>query len=97
MPGSFLFTLSENVNIALRSVSWSFGLQNQSLSMKTEALEGGGGSQYPIKLYWKISHIPKINMANIPKIQKALYPHIPEIDRSIPYPFKYLQKFHVSL
>ena len=31
-------------------------------------------------------------MANIPKIQKALYPHLPKIDQSIPYPFKYLQK-----
>ena len=30
-------------------------------------------------------------MANFPKIQKALYPHIPKIDPSIPYPFKYLQ------
>ena len=28
-------------------------------------------------------------MANIPKIQKALYRHIPEIDPSIPYSFKY--------
>ena len=27
-------------------------------------------------------------MANIPKIQKALYPYIPKIDPSIPYPFK---------
>ena len=35
-------------------------------------------------------------MANIPKIQKALYPHIPKIDPSIPYPFKYLQKYPVS-
>ena len=26
-------------------------------------------------------------MANIPKIQKALYPNIPKIDPSIPYPF----------
>ena len=31
-------------------------------------------------------------MANIPKIQRALYPHIPKIDPSIPYPFKYLQE-----
>ena len=30
-------------------------------------------------------------MANIPKIQKALYPHIPKIDPSILYPFKYFQ------
>ena len=29
-------------------------------------------------------------MANIPKIQKALYPHIQKIDASIPYPFKYM-------
>ena len=36
-------------------------------------------------------------MANISKIQKALYPHIPKIDQSIAYPFKYLQKFPVSL
>ena len=34
-------------------------------------------------------------MTNIPKIQKALYPHIP--NTSIPYPFKYLQKYPVSL
>ena len=31
-------------------------------------------------------------MANIPKIQKALYP-----DPSIPYPFNYLQKYPESL
>ena len=44
-------------------------------------------------------------MANIPKIQKALYPHIPEIDESIPlniyknilYPFKFFAKIPVSL
>ena len=36
-------------------------------------------------------------MANIPKIQKAFYPHIPKIDPSIPYPFKYLQKYPVFL
>ena len=35
-------------------------------------------------------------MANIPKIQKTLYPHIPKIDPSIPYPFEYLQKYPVS-
>ena len=29
-------------------------------------------------------------MANISKIQKTLYTHIPKIDTSIPYPFKYL-------
>ena len=40
----------------------------------------------------KISYIPKINMANISHIQKALYPYIPKIDPGIPYPFKYLQK-----
>ena len=65
----------------------------------SEALEGGGGSQYPISLIIlkNISHIPKINMANIPKIQKALYPNIPKINPSIPYPFKYLQKYPLSL
>ena len=31
-------------------------------------------------------------MANITEIQKALYPHIPKIYSSIPYPFKYLKK-----
>ena len=36
-------------------------------------------------------------MANIPKIQKALYPQIPKIDLSILYPFKYLQKYPISL
>ena len=36
-------------------------------------------------------------MANIPKIQKALYLHIPKIDPSIQYPLKYLQKYPVSL
>ena len=36
-------------------------------------------------------------MANIPKTQKALYPLVPEIDPSIPYPFKYLQNYPVSL
>ena len=37
-------------------------------------------------------------MANITKIQKALYPHIPKIYPSIPYPFRYLQKTsHIPL
>ena len=36
-------------------------------------------------------------MAKIPKIQKELYPYIPKIDPSIPYPFKYLQKYPASL
>ena len=46
-------------------------------------------------------------MANIPKIQKALYPHVPKIDpnipyplniyKSIPYPFMILANIHVSL
>ena len=37
-------------------------------------------------------------MANIPQFQKALYLHIPKIDPSIPYPFKYLQKIsHIPL
>ena len=36
-------------------------------------------------------------MANIPEIQKALYPHIPKIDPSIPCSFKYLQKYPVFL
>ena len=46
-------------------------------------------------------------MANIPKIQKALCPHIPKIEpiiriplniyKNIPYPFKYLANIPVSL
>ena len=36
-------------------------------------------------------------MANIPKIQKALYPHIPKIVPSVLYPFKYLLKYPVFL
>ena len=44
-------------------------------------------------------------MTNIPKIQKALYPHIPKIDPNIPlniyknilYPFKFLANIPVSL
>ena len=36
-------------------------------------------------------------MANIPKVQKALYLYIPKIDTSIPYSFKYLQKYPASL
>ena len=46
-------------------------------------------------------------MANIPKIQKALYPHIPKIDpsipylfniyKNIPYPFKFFTNIPVSL
>ena len=35
-------------------------------------------------------------MANIPKIQRELYPHITKIDPSIPYPFIYIQKYPVS-
>ena len=35
----------------------------------------------------KISNIPKINMAIIPKIQKTMYPYIPKINPSILYPF----------
>ena len=38
-----------------------------------------------------------MNMANIPKIPKALYPHIPKIYPSTPYPLKYLQKYPLSL
>ena len=54
-----------------------------------EALEGGGVP---------VSHIPlSMNIANISKIQKALYPHIPKIDPSIPYPFEFLAKISVSL
>ena len=36
-------------------------------------------------------------MVKKPKIQKTLYPHIPKIDPSIPYPFIYLQKYPVSV
>ena len=38
-------------------------------------------------------------MVNIHKVQKSMYPHIPKIDQSIPYPFKYmyLQKYPGSL
>ena len=36
-------------------------------------------------------------MANIPNIQKALYPHIPKIAPSIPYPFKFLANIPVYL
>ena len=31
-------------------------------------------------------------MANIPKNQKPLYPHIPKIDPSTPYPFNIIYK-----
>ena len=54
-------------------------------------------SHIPLTILKKISHISNINMANIPKIQKALYPHIPKINPSIPYPIKYLQKYPASL
>ena len=61
----------------------------------------GPGRRVPVShiplFILKKTHIPKINMANIPKIQKALYPHIPRIDPSIPYPLKYLQKYPLSL
>ena len=53
----------------------------------------GGG--VPVSIILK--NIPQINMTNIPKIQKELYPHNPKIGPSIPYPFKYLQKYPVSL
>ena len=45
-------------------------------------------------------------MANIPEIEKALYPHIPKIDpvkypvylkKTIPYPFKFLANIVGSL
>ena len=62
-----------------------------------EALGGGGGVLSIPLIILKISHIPKINMGNIPKIQRALYPHIHKIDPNTPYPFKYLQKYPVSL
>ena len=55
----------------------------------------------------KTSHIPKINMANIPKIQKAGIPislkliqvsRIPlNIYKNIPYPYKFLANIPVSL
>ena len=57
----------------------------------------GPGILYPFNYFEKYPHFPKINMAIIPKIQKALYPHIPKIGSSIPYPFQYLQKYPVSL
>ena len=44
-----------------------------------------------------MANIQKSNTANIPKIQKAMYPHIPKIDPSIIYPFKYLQKYPFKL
>ena len=53
----------------------------------------GPSIPYPFNYFEKYPSFPKINMANIPKIQKALHPHIPKIDTSIPYPFKYLQKY----
>ena len=59
------------------------------------ALEGGPSIHYPFN-YLKISHIPKKDMANFPKIQEALYPHIFKIDPSIPYPFKFLANIPVS-
>ena len=68
--------------------------------------KGGPSIPYPFNYFEKISHIPKINMANISKIQKALYPHIPKIDpnipypniyKNIPYPFKFLANIPVSL
>ena len=76
-----------------------------------EEVTSSGSSQLSIMRSWQgvpVSHIPLIilkniqfplnkNIANIPKMQKALYPHIPKIDPSIPYPFKYLQKYPVSL
>ena len=52
-------------------------------SMK-EALEGSPG--IPL-IILKTSHIPKINMANIPKIQKVLYP----------IPLKLIQVSHIPL
>ena len=58
--------------------------------------EGGGGSSIPYSFY----HFEKYPISlNILKIQKALYPHIPKIDPSIPYLIKhmYLQKYPVSL
>ena len=61
-----------------------------------ELLEGDPSIPYPFNYFEKISSVPKINMANIPQIQKALYPHIPKIDTSISYPFKYLQNIPYS-
>ena len=56
----------------------------------------GPGREVPVShiplIILKNIYIPKIIMANITKFQKALYPHIPKIDPSIPYPFKYLRK-----
>ena len=36
-------------------------------------------------------------MANIPKIQRALYPKIHKIDPSIQYLFNYLQKYPIFI
>ena len=59
---------------------------------------GGGPSiPYSFNYFENMFHIPKINMANISKIQKALYPHLPKIDPCISCPFKYLQKYPISL
>ena len=62
-----------------------------------EALQAGVPVPHIPLIILKTSYIPKINMANITKIQKALYSYIPKIGPSYPYPFKYLQKYPVSL
>ena len=36
-------------------------------------------------------------MANIPKFQKALYPHIPKIDKVSHIPLNFYKKYLVSL
>ena len=62
-----------------------------------EALECGPSIQHLFNYFEKISHIPKINMANISKVQKALHHHIPKVDPSILYPIKYVHRYPVSL
>ena len=54
--------------------------------LSNEAQEGDSEYTMSLQLFWKISNIPKMNMANIPKIPKALYPHIHKVDPSIWYP-----------
>ena len=57
-----------------------------------EALEegGGGGGGVPV------SHIPLIILKNIPYLKNNMA-NIPKINPSIRHPFKYLQKYPVSI
>ena len=86
-----LLSFSKQAKFALDSV------RLLAITCTLERCPGGGGGGGP-SIPYPFNYFEKYPISLIiPKIQKALYPHISIIDPSIPYPFKYLQKYPKSL